>query len=76
MKVTQITYSPPTGWTNIQQGCTKNNLVLAFADRLVFAGDVPTGSYAQLMRANFERLIQGAANAAQIVKNHNDYAVL
>ena len=36
---------------------------------LVFAGDVPTGSYAQLMRANFERLIQGAANAAQMAQN-------
>jgi hypothetical protein len=36
---------------------------------LVFAGDVPIGSYAQLMRANFDRLIQGAANAAQMAKN-------
>ncbi len=36
---------------------------------LVFAGDVPSGSYAQLMRANFERLIQGAANAGQMATN-------
>lgn len=32
---------------------------------LVFAGDVPQGSQAQLMRANFDRLVQGASGAAQ-----------
>lgn len=32
---------------------------------LVFAGDMPEGWYAQLMKANFSRLIQGAADAAQ-----------
>jgi hypothetical protein len=31
---------------------------------MVFAGDVPTGSLAQLMRANFDRLVQGASDAA------------
>jgi hypothetical protein len=31
---------------------------------MVFAGDVPRGSHAQLMRANFERLVQGASDAA------------
>jgi hypothetical protein len=31
---------------------------------LVFAGDVPQGSLAQLMRANFDRLIEGASAAA------------
>ncbi len=36
---------------------------------LIFAGDVPTGGYAQLMRANFERLIQGAANAGHSASN-------
>ena len=35
------------------------------AESLTFAGDVPEGSVAQLMRANFERLIEGAAGAAQ-----------
>jgi hypothetical protein len=32
---------------------------------MTFAGDVPEGSVAQLMRANFERLIDGASSAAQ-----------
>ena len=31
---------------------------------LTFAGDVPLGSYARLMKANFERLIDGAHDAA------------
>jgi hypothetical protein len=31
---------------------------------MTFAGDVPQGSYARLMRANFERLIEGAQDAA------------
>jgi len=30
----------------------------------IFAGDVPQGAYAQLMRANFDRLIDGAEDAA------------
>ena len=32
---------------------------------LIFAGDVPTGSRARLMRANFDRLVDGAASAAR-----------
>lgn len=32
---------------------------------LTFAGDVPEGSVARLMRANFDRLIDGATGAAQ-----------
>jgi hypothetical protein len=32
---------------------------------LTFAGDVPEGSYARLMKANFDRLIDGATGAAQ-----------
>jgi len=31
---------------------------------LTFAGDVPEGSHARLMKANFERLIEGAGGAA------------
>lgn len=31
---------------------------------MTFAGDVPVGSYARLMKANFDRLIDGAAGAA------------
>lgn len=32
---------------------------------LTFAGDVPEGAYAQLMKANFDRLIDGAVGAAK-----------
>lgn len=32
---------------------------------LTFAGDIPQGSYARLMKANFDRLIDGAVGAAQ-----------
>lgn len=32
---------------------------------MTFAGDVPEGSYAQLMKANFDRLIDGASGAAK-----------
>ncbi len=32
---------------------------------MTFAGDVPTGSYARLMKANFDRLIDGAVTAAK-----------
>lgn len=31
---------------------------------LTFAGNIPTGTYARLMKANFDRLIEGASNAA------------
>jgi hypothetical protein len=31
---------------------------------MTFAGDIPEGAYAQLMRANFDRLVQGASDAA------------
>ena len=32
---------------------------------MTFAGDVPTGAYARLMKANFDRLIDGAIGAAK-----------
>ncbi len=35
---------------------------------LTFAGDIPTGSRAQLMRANFDRLVDGAARAAAMAR--------
>lgn len=41
--------------------------ILAVDERsqsLTFAGDMPQGSYAQLMLSNFDRLIQGAGEAA------------
>ena len=34
------------------------------AQSMTFAGDIPEGDYAQLMCANFDRLIQGAGEAA------------
>jgi hypothetical protein len=41
---------------------------------MTFAGDVPEGSYARLMRANFERLIDGAQDAAQATMALDDLA--
>lgn len=35
------------------------------AQTMTFAGDVPQGAHARLMRANFERLIDGASGAAR-----------
>jgi hypothetical protein len=37
---------------------------------MTFAGDIPQGSYAQLMKANFDRLVNGAATAAEIVNKN------
>jgi len=34
-------------------------------ESLTFAGDVPEGAYARLMRANFDRLVDGAVTAAR-----------
>lgn len=36
------------------------------AKTMTFAGDVPQGSLVQLMRANFDRLIEGAAEAGRL----------
>jgi hypothetical protein len=33
---------------------------------MTFAGDIPQGAIAQLMRANFDRLIEGASDAAKL----------
>src|SRR5207237_8604793 len=32
---------------------------------MTFAGDMPQGAYARVMKANFDRLVDGAAGAAQ-----------
>jgi len=37
---------------------------------LTFAGDIPTGYLAQLMRANFDRLVTGANDAAMMASNN------
>ena len=43
---------------------------------LTFAGDVPQGHVAQLMRGNFDRLVEGAASAAeQAASKHREPAL-
>ncbi len=39
---------------------------------LVFAGDIPQGSKAQFMQANFDRLIDGAAGSARMTRRTAD----
>lgn len=47
-------------------GLVRTILSINEADQsMTFAGDVPEGSYAQLMKANFDRLIDGAIGAAK-----------
>lgn len=51
------------------------------AGSLIFAGDIPQGGYAQLMKANVDRLIDGAHGAAtacyEVVGSHTpDLAIL
>jgi len=36
---------------------------------MTFAGEIPQGWYAQLMKANFDRLVEGASNAGKKVKD-------
>lgn len=36
------------------------------AKSMIFAGDIPSGWYAQFMKANFDRLIDGAGRAAEV----------
>ncbi len=44
---------------------------------LTFAGDIPEGAYVRLMKANFDRLIEGAVGAAKsTVVNEPDIAIL
>lgn len=42
------------------------------AGSMTFAGDIPQHSYVELMRANFDRLIDGAADAANSIINKSD----
>jgi hypothetical protein len=45
-------------------------LSVSEADRsMTFAGDIPGGSLVQLMRANFDRLIDGAVEAARLTRD-------
>lgn len=48
---------------------------------MIFAGDIPEGCYVRLMKANFEKLIEGAFGAAEMSKislknNDPDLAIL
>lgn len=43
---------------------------------LTFAGDIPVGAYAQLMRANLEQLVEGAEDAALMSATETDTEVL
>lgn len=42
------------------------------AQSLTFAADIPEGSYARLMKANFDRLIEGAVGAAGLCRPSAD----
>lgn len=42
------------------------------AQSMTFAGDIPEGVFAQLMRANYDRLIQGASEAAALTAQHQN----
>jgi hypothetical protein len=43
---------------------------------LTFAGNIPVGSYARLMKANFERLIEGASDAATNSKEKVEWGMI
>ncbi|RMH69563.1 MAG: hypothetical protein D6675_12265 [Gemmatimonadetes bacterium] len=52
---------------NPDQAVVRTILTIHEADQsMVFAGDVPEGYTAQLMMANFDRLVEGAAEAAKL----------
>ena len=46
------------------------------AQSLVFAGDVAVGSYATLMQANFDRLVEGAEDAARLTSTPHGEGIL
>ena len=43
------------------------------AQSLIFAGDIPQGSYAQFMRANLDRVVDGATDAAISTNNNTNH---
>ena len=50
--------------------------ILSIDDKLgsmTFAGDIPQGSLVQFMRANFDRLVDGAMEAAQLAKESRQH---
>jgi hypothetical protein len=55
--------------SNTEDGRSLVRTILAVNEAeqsMSFAGDIPEGALAQLMRANFDRLIDGASEAAQV----------
>lgn len=53
------------GASGQETGLVRTILAVNEADQsMTFAGDMPEGAYAQLMKANFDRLIEGATHAA------------
>src|SRR5438105_1507482 len=51
---------------DVRQGLVRTMHKIDEAEQsITFVGDVPEGSYARLMKANFERLIDGAIGAAR-----------
>ncbi|MDC0706946.1 FIST N-terminal domain-containing protein [Stigmatella sp. ncwal1] len=58
----------PLSLRSEQEGCGLVRTVLSINEQeqsMTFAGDMPEGAYARLMKANFDRLIDGAAGAAR-----------
>jgi len=54
-------------------GLVRTVLAVDEADQsLTFAGDVPQGGRVQLMRANFDRLVEGAATAGRLARRGQD----
>ena len=49
-----------------ETGVVRSFLSVNEDQSIVFAGDVPQGAYARLMKANFDRLVDGAIGAAEI----------
>ncbi len=53
--------------SNEEEGIVRTVLAIdETKQNMTFAGDVPEGAYARLMKANFDRLIDGAGGAARI----------
>lgn len=74
MRTHQMSWSAAHGWRTPGANFADADLVLHFGSRAVldretrsitFAGDIPEGWAAQLMRGNFDRLAAGAAAAAR-----------
>lgn len=67
---------------NLETSLVRTVLSVNEADgSMVFAGDLPQGEYVRLMKANFDRLIDGAKGAADMSKisldiSHPDLAIL